>query len=196
MAALQYLVLLGPLALMATIAFFVLLPSVAWAPFAAVITWRLARRQGLEGRRYALMGAVSSIFMLLHWPLLLVTLIRGRVPVRTTRLCYVLLHSAWLFGPIMFWGQFFAQFEFVMTLGIMGGPLSEDLEPPLPLLSYCGFALMVVAWLASVTMTWRMWPSIPGAGAEDVVSRRYILPFALAWLCAIITLLYLWLGPK
>ena len=132
--------------------------------------------------------------MLLHWPLLVVTLLRGRVPVRTIRLCYVLLHSAWLFGPIMFWGQFIARLEFVMTLGIMGGPLSEDHVPPLPLLAYCGFALMIVVWLASVTMTWRMWPSIHGAEVKDVVGHRFMLPFALAWLCTIMTMLCFWLA--
>ena len=192
---LAYAVFMLPLMLMAAMGIFVALPGLVWSPFAAAITWRIAQKQGLSGGRYALAGAASSIFLLLHWPLLLVTLLSGQVPVRMARLCYVLLYSTWLLGPIVFWGQFIAQLEYVMTMGI-GGGLSEDQEPPVPVLAYGGFALMIAMWVASARMTWRMWESIRGAAIEDAVGFRYMMPFALAWACTACTLGYYWLGPK
>ena len=189
-------IVMAPLALMVAFGFFVVFACLVWSPFAAVITWRIARRQGLDGGRYALMGAASSIFMLLHWPLLVVTLLTTRVPVWTTRLCYIMLYVVWLLGPIMFWGQFIARFDYLMTFGVGAGSGVVDLEPPLPLPAYGGFALLIVAWLASAVMTWRMWGSIPGDGVKEVVSHRYMLPFVLAWACTACTWFYFLMGPK
>ena len=186
---------MAPLALMVAIGFYAAIPCLAWSPIAAVITWYMARRKGLGGGRYALTGAASSIFMLLHWPILVATLLTGKVPVRTTRFCYILLYAVWLLGPIMFWGQYIAQVGWLQTLGF-GGDLSREIDRSAPLLVFGGFALMIVAWLASVTMTWKTWEAIPRAMVGDVASHNYMLPFAGAWLSTVAVFGYLFLVPR
>ena len=122
----------GPILVIAYVTFLAMLPGLVWSPFAALITWRMAQRRGLDGRRYALVGALCSVFLLLPWVLLTVALLRRHLPVSVIKLSCILAYTVWLIGPIVAWGQLAALIGWLMTLGL-GGGLSEDLKPEHPI---------------------------------------------------------------
>ena len=108
-----------PLTVAAVLGYLLAIPGLVWSPFAALITWRMARSRGLDGERYALAGAAFSIFLLLPWLLLVTALHKRYVPDTAVRLSYVLLYFAWLVGPITLWGQWVAQWEFLFGFGLL-----------------------------------------------------------------------------
>ena len=60
-------IVFGPIMITGIVGFVVAPVGLVWSPFAALITLRVARNRGLDGGRYALAGAISSIFLLLPW---------------------------------------------------------------------------------------------------------------------------------
>ncbi len=172
-----------PLTVAAVLGYLLAIPGLAWSPFAALITWRMARSRGLNGWRYALTGAAFSVFLLLPW-LLLVTALRKRyVSDTAVRLSYAFLYIAWLVGPIIFWGQSAAQFEFLFGFGLLDGP--SKFEPYYPLWEHGVFLLMILMWAVLGIMSLRIWNFEYDVTDKVLMSPRYILPFALAWGCTI-----------
>lgn len=155
------------------------LPGVVWSPFAALITWRMARSRGLDGGRYATVAAASSVLFLLPWLLLTFSLRRG-VSDSSVRLSYILLYLGWLLGPIMIWGQHVANFE-ILTSFVLEG--SSEIEPENPVMAYGVFAAMAVTWILSATLTLRNWSSLYDVTDRDLITLRHLMPFALAWVC-------------
>ena len=183
----------GPLLIEFVLLFFVAVLGLVWSPFAALITRRLALRRGLDGGRYALAGAAYSVFLMFPWLLLVITMIRVRLPRSVVLWSYVLLYLVWLVGPIIFWGQFVAHIGYVMTFGL-GGGLSENLKPDDPLVAYGVFAVMILMWVVSGTISWRVSSSVHDVTVDELMSLRYIMPFALVWVCTLFAYGYLFLA--
>ena len=177
--------------------FLAALQGLVWSPFAAMITWRMARWRGLDGRRYALVGALCSVFLLLPWILLTVALLRRHLPVSVVKLSRILAYTVCLIGPIAVLGQSSLSIESLMNpgLGFLG---VEDPEPVFPIMTsalppitYGMFAAMLIAWAVSVMLPWKTWSGHPGVTVEDMATFRYIIPFALTWGCLLLFLVYM-----
>ena len=147
-----------------------------WSPFAALISWRLARRRGLGGARPVVAGAAYSVFLLVPWVLLLVVLLGRRLPRSVVTLLFILLYSAWLIGPILFWGQYVAMND-VVRLTFIWGPGNG--APDNWLVAYVGWAVVILIWFGSVFLN--RWESDDSVTYDQLMSVRFITPFALAW---------------
>ena len=169
-------VAIGPISVTGVLFLFFVVPGFVWSPFAALIAWYLARRRGLSARRYALVGAAYSIFLLVPWLRLIVGMLTQREPGFVGPVNF-LLYFAWLVGPIVFWGQYivfvgqeeFGVFPLLVSVGIL--------------------ATMFIMWIASVVISLRQaydyYTDLP------VMSFRYIMPFVLAWGCTLFIYGYL-----
>ena len=151
-----------------------------WSPFAALIASQMARNRGLDGGRYALAGATSSIFLILPWLLLVIGLRRGRLHPIALQYTYVFVHLVWLLGPIVMWGQFVLSIESLMTQDVVFAE-GVDREPPNPVEIYSLFGLMVTSWIVSACVTARVWSSRFEEGLREIVGFRYMIPFVGAW---------------
>ena len=107
--------------------------GVICAPFAAYLTYRRASQHGFDPVRYAFIGALYSMLLVLPWFLLLGKL-SGRYP--STGWALSMLYFFWLFGPITFT---FFNVEILDEGGFV--------DPLLILISGC---LMVFAWVGSL----------------------------------------------
>lgn len=181
---------MGPLYVTAIMGFMVAPVGLLWSPFAALITSRMARNRGLDGGRYALAGATSSVFLLLPWLLLVIGLRRGRLHPTALQYTYIFVHLVWLLGPIVMWGQFVASLEFLMSLEI-GIAQGYDAEPPNPVAAYSGFGLIVTAWIVSACVTAEIWSSRFRGELGEIVGFRYLIPFVGAWVCTFVVYGYL-----
>lgn len=181
----------GPLLVAATL-FIVAGAGLLWSPVGALIAWRLASRQRLDGRRHALLGVAYSVFLLLPWFILVFGLFRRDLTVSATivSLSTVILYCFWLVGPILFWGHYVANF---VTVEYFVGNSSYEFreEPDNWLAIYSLFAMMIVLWIGSSINTMRTWRK-----HGDVLNINYILPFALAWVCTLVSLGYVLLFPS
>lgn len=144
----------------------------------------MARNRGLDGARYALAGATSSIFLLLPWLLLVIGIRRGRLHPIALQYTHIFIHLVWLLGPIVWWSQSIAFLEILPTLGI-GASHGEDAEPLNPVVDYSGFGLMVTAWLVSASMAAKVWSSRFRGELAEIVRFRYLVPFVGAWVCTL-----------
>ena len=83
------------------IASFLAFVGVAFAPFAAYISWNTARHNGFQPVHCAIAGAVHSIFFLFPWFYHLQRIGNGQIPSSgIVLLGYTVNYAAWLFGPI------------------------------------------------------------------------------------------------
>ncbi len=154
-----------------------------WSPFAALISWHVARRRGLNERRHALAGAAYSVFLLLPWILLLVELLGRRVPWFAVLLSYVLLYFVWLSGPVWFWANYHAAFYGLELYFVIGGSYASQQNSLL--VGYGVIALMLILWFGSGINLIRKWNP-----HGNVVTINYIIPFALAWICTLVIIGY------
>ena len=179
----------GPILVIAYVTFLAMLPGLVWSPFAALITWRMAQRRGLDGRWYALVGALCSVFLLLPWILLTVALLRRHLPVSVIKLSYILLYAVWLVGPIVIWGQHVARIDFLTSLWLFEGVYSS--EPAPPIYTYGVYMVMVLMWIVSGVMSLKIWNFEYDVTYQVLMSFRYITPFALTWACILLLYVYL-----
>ena len=181
-------VIFGPW-MVTTIMVFMMAPILVWSPFGALITSRMARNRGLDGGRYALAGAASSIFLLLPWLLLVIGLRRGRLHPIALQYTYIFVHLIWLLGPVAVCGQFVLSLESLTTPVVFAEDV--DTEPPNPVVVYSGFGLMVTAWVVSACVTAKVWSSRFRGDLGEIVGFRYITPFVGAWVCTLAVFGYL-----
>ena len=69
-----------------------------WAPFAAWICARSARKKGLDVRRHAVAGAACSALLFLPWVYLILRMNGGKVPDALVRLFYIGVFASWALG--------------------------------------------------------------------------------------------------
>ena len=187
-------VILGPWMVMAIMGVLVAPVGLVWSPFAALITSRMARNRELDGGRYALAGATSSIFLLLPWILLVIGLRNGRLHPTALQCMYIFVHLVWLVGPIAVCGQFVASLDSLNTPVVFAEDV--DTTPPNPVVVYSGFGLMVTAWIVSVCVTAKVWSSRFRGELEEIVGFRYMVPFVGAWACTFAYIGYALFQPE
>ena len=180
-------IIVVPLAATVIMAWVFVALAVLWSPFAALITWRLTTRTELSTSRMFLTGGAYSTFMLIPWILLVIMLIKQRLPKHVITLSNALLFLAWLIGPIVFWGQYAA------GIGLLtgGGDPGEFVEPNLRILGYVVWSAMLSTWICTGFMSLKKWGDYESVVVDDLLSFRYITPFALAWVSTLVTMIYL-----
>ncbi len=161
--------------------------GVVWAPFAAVIIRNSSIRAQVNIDRPRLTGAVYSALMLIPWILLAVALSRQRLPKTLMVFSYGLLLLAWLYGPIVFWGQHAVGVGFLMG----GGDAGQYVNPDLRILGYTVWSAMLLAWTACGLVFLKARARGQFATAHDLLKARAYLPFVFSWLSAAVSVLYI-----
>ncbi len=179
----------GPLLVTGFVAFFVAGAGLVWSPIAGLIARDLSPGRGFFARSYGWPGTACSVFLLLPWILLVVALIKGRLPRSVLFLSYFLVYFAWLMGPIAFWGQYVAGID-IFWLGLNEGP-DPNSAPGGWIVGYGVLAAMIFLWLGSAVTTARAWESIDDVTPDQLVRFVAIMPFMLVWGCAVLPFGYL-----
>ena len=147
-----------------------------WAPFAAWICARSARKKGLDVRRHAVAGALYSALLFWPWVYFILRMNGRSVPVILVRMFYISVYASWMLGFV------------IITLGgaIAIHPGVEriyEFSNPKVIASYfiyCLFAVNLVVWLVSLRRFLRRVrakPDDPRAGA--LIGNEYLTPPAL-----------------
>ena len=179
----------GP-ALSLVIVVLAVLFGLVWAPFGALICWRIARSRGLSPRRYAIAGAVYPVLFFVPW-VYLVMRMRGRsVSVVLVRIIYILLYGAWLVLPIWSLYTFRSTYLYIEDFG---GALTVGLVLISSILMFVGSLVMI-----AVVRIKAKYKTVDRSGRSDESVRddvlphiAYILPFAylMFWLAVLLPFL-------
>ena len=163
--------------------------STLWAPLGALICALIARRRGLNQRRYALAGAAFSALFFLPWVYLVARMLGRVIPKPLVVLSYAILYLMWIQGP------------FQLSYGAWAD--GDDLYPnALWLCMWLGNILtMMVSVLLMMTPIakkinpFRLASGDGGPIRDTLPNPVYLLPFALLWgwsaaLYALLTLIW------
>ena len=152
----------------------------AWAPFAAWICARSARKKGLDVRRHAIAGALYSTLMFLPWVYLILRMNGGKVTDTAVRLFYI--------GAFAFWALGGAGLTLFVTLAthtsydmFYGG--AGALVGAMYALTLAQAAL----WIFALTRFLRRRKAKFGEGIF-LIDREYLIPLALVILSIALTL--------
>lgn len=140
-----------------------------FAPVAAIYCRRSARLNGLDARRYALMGGVYSL-MFFAPAIYLLARLRGRnAPNGAVIAAYVILYSYWLLGPV--------------GLAILMAAIGVGAE-------MC-IALFLI-WIASAAHVSNhdAWRSLLNSHAPAVPGYIHLIPFLLAYASSVASILF------
>ena len=77
--------------------------GVTWIPFGVTICAWMANKKQLPVLKFAIAGALFSLFLLLPWFYLITRMIGKELPRFAIKSSYVLIYISWLFGPILFY---------------------------------------------------------------------------------------------
>ena len=170
---------------------------IAWSPFAALICARIARRNGLSARRYAMYGAMYSALLFLPWRHLTRQMRGEPVFINSIRGAYRIVYA--LAALLLACHIYFA----ITESGIFGYSdaqllsLFESLV--LAVLTAAG-TLALGAGMVSVFRAYRRFTERDGRqephNSIDMLDRSYIAPFAWAWASMMIgsSFWFLWLA--
>ena len=152
--------------------------DLAWAPFAAWICARSARKKGLDVRRHAVAGALYSALMFWPWVYLILRMNGRRVPSMLVRLFYISVFTSWMFGSI-FWTFLFA---LIFHPGIDS---LYELSNPWVVFSYIVYALAfakIAVWFVSLRtlLKRRRRESGDENRSDAMITREYLIPLVFA----------------
>lgn len=123
-----------------------ILSGAIWSPFAAVKAWRLARRAGLSPVRYALLGALYSVLLVVPSVYLLRRLRGQSLPRNLVVASYWVLYGViWGFGAILPYG---AVLWFLVEYEVYRDPGSD-----VSLDGMIGFAALWTATVIALTVS-------------------------------------------
>ena len=161
-----------------------LLIGVVWAPFAAYLMHRAARRRGLDSPRYAIAGAAYSLFLLFPWFLAMATLHGRRFPIGPI---LFFLYLVWLLGPM---GATFA--IYTVRSGISQAFSEPVITLQFALVSVVALIVMAFAWIGSLVHVLRL--DLTYTRSDHLLEYRYVMPFAFASASAVafLTIVRLW----
>ena len=147
-----------------------------WAPFAAWICARSARKKGLDVRRHAVAGALYSALLFWPWVYFILRMNGRNVPVVLIRLFYISVYASWMLGFV------------IITLGgaIAAHPGIErmyEFSNPRVAASYfvyCLFIANLVTWFVSLVRFLKRRRANPDVSRADaLIDREYLTPPAL-----------------
>ena len=151
--------------------------GVMWAPFGAVICGGTAKNKQLPVLKFAIAGALSSMFLLMPW-FYLITRMEGKHFSRPLAvLAYIVAYSIWLYGPLLtyFW------YHVVMTMDIDDLSLETSSVDVSNTRIYM-IAIGAVLWTVSLTrlLIAHHHRSDVNDASDDILPKmEYVMPFAL-----------------
>ena len=166
----------GPFAVSSSVFPFGLL-CVAFAPFGAVICAGMAKKKQLPVLKFAVAGALSSMFLLMPW-FYLITRMAGKHFSRPLAvLAYIVAYSTWLYGPLLtyFW------YHVVMTMDIDDLSLETSSVDVSNTRIYM-IAIGAVLWTVSLTrllIAHHHRSDFDDASDDILPKMEYVMPFAL-----------------
>ena len=179
--------------LAAIVTYLVAALCIAWSPFAALICARIARRNGLSARRYAMYGAMYSVLLFLPWRHLTRWMRGEPVFLNSIKNAYVVVYvvAALVLACHLFY--------VVIEIGVFGYSDAQVLPLfaaiILAVLTAAG-TLVLVAGMASILRANRRFAERDGRqeprGHIDLLDRTYIAPFAWAWASMLIGSSFSW----
>ena len=151
---------------------------VTWAPFGAVICAWTAKKKQLPVLKFAIAGALSSLFLFLPWFYLISRMSGGRFPRPLAVLSYIAVYSIWLYGPLLtyFWNYVIITESLELSDNFAAGGTSHLI------LSIYMIAIGAVLWTVSLIMlliTHHRRSDIDDESAGILPKQGYVLPFAL-----------------
>lgn len=165
-----------------------------WAPFAAWICARSARRKGLDVRRHAVAGALYSALMFCPWIYFILRMNGGNVPTILVRLFYISVFTSWMLGSI-FW-------TFLAAIIFHPGTASlYEFSNPWVVFSYTVYTLVLaklIAWFVSLRALLKRRRRASGSEnrSDAMIGREYLTPLACAIVSVAITAFCaFWLDP-
>ena len=157
-----------------------------WAPFAAWLCGRSARKKGLDVRRHAVAGALYSALMFCPWIYFILRMNGGNVPTILVRLFYISVFTAWMLGSI-FW-------TFLAAIIFHPGTASlYEFSNPWVVFSYTMYTLVLaklVAWFVSLRALLKRRRRASGSEnrSDAMICREHLTPPAFAAVSMAITL--------
>ena len=146
-----------------------------WAPFAAWICGRSARKKGLDIRRHALAGALYSALLFWPWVYFILRMNGRNAPSALVRLFYISVFGLWMVGGVIM-TLFLAV---VLTTAIEMHHAPTGTQSLLASLMYAAPLLNLALWVFSLTRFTRRRKSASG-GSGALIGREYLIPPALA----------------
>ena len=149
-----------------------------WAPFGAVICGGTAKNKQLPVLKFAIAGALSSMFLLMPW-FYLITRMEGKHFSRPLAvLSYIAVYSIWLYGPLLtyFWSYVIITESPELSDYFAAGGSSYLI------LSIYMIAVGVAMWTVSLIMlliAHHRWPEDDDESAGILPKHEYVMPFAL-----------------
>ena len=157
---------------------FIAVLGVMWAPFGAVICGGSAKIKQLPVLRFAIAGALSSLFMLLPWFYLITRMAGKPFPRPLAVLSYIAVYSSWLYGPLLtyFWSYVIITESPELSDYFAAGGSSYLI------LSIYMIAVGVAMWTVSLIMlliAHHRWPEDDDESAGILPKHEYVMPSAL-----------------
>ena len=146
-----------------------------WAPFAAWICGRSARKKGLDVRRHALAGALYSALLFWPWVYFILRMNGRNAPSALVRLFYISVFGLWMVGGVIM-TLFLAV---VLTTEIELNYAPSSTQSLLASMMYAAPLLNLALWVFSLTRFLRRRKSELG-GSGALIGREYLIPPALA----------------
>ena len=152
--------------------------GVMWAPFGAVICGGTAKIKQLPVLKFAIAGALSSLFLFLPWFYLITRMAGKHFPRLLVVLSYIAVYSSWLYGPLLtyFWSYVIIRESPELSDYFAAGGSSYLI------LSIYMIAVGVAMWTVSLIMlliTHHRRSDIDDESAGILPKQGYVLPFAL-----------------
>ena len=146
-----------------------------WAPFAAWICGRSARKKGLDVRRHALAGALYSALLFWPWVYFILRMNGRNAHSALVRLFYISVFGLWMVGGVIM-TLFLAV---VLTTEIELNYAPSSAQSLLASMMYAVPLLNLALWVFSLIRFLRRRKSASG-GSGALIGREYLIPPALA----------------
>ena len=151
---------------------------VFWAPFGAVICAWTAKKKQLPVLKFAIAGALSSLFLLLPWFYTISRMSGERFPRPLAVLSYIAAYSIWLYGPLLtyFWSYVIITESPELSDYFAAGGSSYLI------LSIYMIAVGVAMWTVSLIMlliAHHRWLEDDDESAGILPKHEYVMPSAL-----------------
>ena len=143
---------------------------IALAPLGAVVCARMAKKKQLPVLKFAVAGALFSMFLLLPWFYLITRMAGKHFPRPLAALSYIAVYSIWLYVPLFtyFWLQFtLIDFDELYTASRTS-----------TWMVWTGAALWTVS-LTRLLIAHRRRSDVDGASVDILPKQEYVMPFAL-----------------
>lgn len=146
--------------------------GIIWAPFGTAICILVAKKKQLPVLKFAVAGALFSMFLLLPWFYLITRMIGKKLPRFAIKSSYVIIYISWLFGPFLY---YFGHQIILTDYDMMDEFRDETLRTGITsvFMTVTGMSLLIASIIRLRIVDKQALPS------RDILPRmEYVAPFA------------------